>query len=334
MVKRWYCIFLSFCLVSCMSRVEDSYSDTPEGNFQALWEIIDTKYCFLEEKQVDWDGIYRQYHAKVQELAPCDEYGLFDLLASMLDSLRDGHVNLYSPFDVSRNTDWQEGYPANFDAGLLYSEQYLSSDYRMAGGFAYNRIAGGKVGLIRYASFSDGFSSLNMAYILNCFKDCKGLILDLRSNGGGDLEYARKLAAVFFSETRTVGYWQHKTGSGHDDYSPLRPITVDTADISLHWLRPVAVLSNRSAYSATNFFLSAIRCADNARIFGGRSGGGGGMPMSYELPNGWIVRFSSVRMYDAQKQSIENGVLPDEEVILVSDGKDDIIEAATNWILQ
>lgn len=334
MVKRCCCIFLSFFLVSCMGKVENSYSDTPEGNFQALWEIIDTKYCFLDEKHVDWNEIYRQYHGRVQELAPGDEYGLFDVLASMLDSLRDGHVNLYSPFDVSRNADWLEGYPVNFNADLLYSDQYLSPDYRIAGEMHYNRIAGGQVGLIRYGSFSDGFSSLNMAYVLNCFKDCKGLILDLRSNGGGDLEYARKLAAVFFPETRTVGYWQHKTGSGHDDFSPLRPMTVDTADIPLRWLRPVAVLSNRSAYSATNFFLSAIRCADNARIFGGQSGGGGGMPMSYELPNGWIVRFSSVRMYDARKQSIEDGIQPDEEVNLVSAGKDDIIEAATDWILQ
>ena len=43
---------------------------------------------------------------------------------------------------------------------------------------------------------------------------------------------------------------------------------------------------------------------------GGVSGGGGGMPMSYELPNGWTVRFSSVKMYNAEGNSIEEGVPP------------------------
>lgn len=334
MVKRCLYVLLCFCLTACMSRVEELYPDTPEGNFEALWSIIDTKYCFLEEKQVDWNEVYNVYHAEVLQLSPTDEYGLFDLLASMLDSLHDGHMNLYSPFDVSRNTAWREGYPTNFDRSLLYSDRYLSSDYRTAGGFTYNRVAGGRVGLVRYSSFSDGFSALNMAYMLRYFKDCEGVILDVRSNGGGSIEYARTLAATFFSETRTVGYQQHKTGSGHDDYSGLQAMTIDTADMAVRWLRPVAVLSNRSAYSATNFFISAMRYADNAHIFGGRSGGGGGMPMSYELPNGWIVRFSSVRMYDADKQSIEDGIMPDVEVELKSEDKDEIIEAAINWILR
>ena len=318
--------------MSCMSRVEEEYADTPEGNFEALWEIIDTKYCFMEEKQADWNDIYNEYLPKAQCLAGNDVYGLFDLLASMLDSLQDGHVNLYSPFDVSHCTSWREGYPTNYDVSLLYSDKYLSTDYRTAGGLIYQRIDDGHVGLIRYSSFSDSFSAQNMAYVLHYFKDCQGLIIDVRSNGGGSLEYARKLAATFFSETRTVGYQQHKTGSGHTDFSDLQAVTVDTSDIAVRWLRPVAVLSNRSAYSATNFFISAMRYADNALIVGGKSGGGGGMPMSYELPNGWIVRFSSVRMYDRDKQLIEVGIEPDREVTLTSEDKDDIIEAAIDWI--
>lgn len=334
MVKRCLYIALCICLTACMGRVEEPYRDTPEGNFEALWSIIDTKYCFLGEKQVDWNAVYSEYHAKVLQLSPTDEYGLFDLLASMLDSLHDGHVNLYSPFDVSHSTAWREGYPTNFDRSRLYSDRYLSSDYRTAGGLIYNRIADGRVGLVRYESFSDGFSELNMAYVLRYFKDCEGIILDVRSNGGGSIEYARMLAATFFSETRTVGYQQHKTGSGPDDYSGLLAMTIDTADMDVRWLRPAAVLSNRSAYSATNFFISTMRYADNARTFGGRSGGGGGMPMSYELPNGWIVRFSSVRMYDAERQSIEDGIMPDVEAALGEEDKDEIIEAAINWILR
>ena len=75
-----------------------------------------------------------------------------------------------------------------------------------------------------------------------------------------------------------------------------------------------------------------MRYAPSARIVGGTSGGGGGMPMSYEMPNGWMVRFSSVRMYDRDKIDIENGIEPDVKISMTSTDKDDIIEKAIQLI--
>ena len=76
-----------------------------------------------------------------------------------------------------------------------------------------------------------------------------------------------------------------------------------------------------------------MRYADRATIVGGISGGGGGMPMSYEMPCGWTVRFSSVRMYDREKKDIEQGIMPDVMVTMTSTDKDDIIEKAIDLIL-
>lgn len=334
MVKKVCYILTVLALSSCMRETDILFPNTPTGNFEALWTAIDTKYCFIEDKNIDWGQIHDTYLPQANALDPNDERALFALLAGMLDSLRDGHINLYSPFDVSRNRTWYDNYPVNDNASIVYSERYLTSAYKIAGGLHYNRIADGQVGLIRYNSFADGFSTLNMAYTLQYFKDCHGLIIDVRSNGGGSLEYARRLAATFFSTSRTVGYWQHKTGTSHNDFSPLEPMTIDTADMPVRWLRPVVILCNRTSYSATNFFVSAMRTADNAIIIGGKTGGGGGMPMSYELPNGWTVRFSSVRMYDAQKHSIEEGIEPDITLTLQNTDQDDFIEYATNLLLQ
>ena len=99
-----------------------------------------------------------------------------------------------------------------------------------------------------------------------------------------------------------------------------------------YWRRPVIVLCNRHSYSAANFFVSIMRYADNCLILGGISGGGGGMPMSYELPNGWMVRFSSIKMYDRDTISIEPGVKPHLLVNQHSQDKDDLIEEAVRWI--
>ena len=92
------------------------------------------------------------------------------------------------------------------------------------------------------------------------------------------------------------------------------------------------MLCNRHSYSASNFFVSIMRYLPHCLILGGKSGGGGGMPMSYELPNGWLVRFSSVRMYDRDKVSIEAGVTPQVVVNQQSTDVDDLIETAVDVI--
>jgi C-terminal processing protease CtpA/Prc len=70
---------------------------------------------------------------------------------------------------------------------------------------------------------------------------------------------------------------------------------------------------------------------------GGRSGGGGGMPETYYLPNGWALIFPSNVLLDVQKQHIENGIEPDVEVHISREDKynekDVILEKAIELLL-
>jgi len=326
-MKRLIYIYLTAILtLSCTHRFEGIQPDTPEGNFEFLWQTIDQKYCYIEEKNIDWQAIHDHYLPMVRQLQQDDDVALFDLMAAMLDTLKDGHVNLYSDFDVSRSDSWYRGYPENFDEQIL--QTYYWTDCRKAGGLNYTTLNEGKVGYIYYGSFSSGFSNNNMYYILNSFKDCKGLILDVRNNGGGELSNAFKLASSFIQGDTLVGYWQHKNGPGHRDLSEPAEQWVRKDDMRCKWLRPVVVLTNRHCYSATNFFVNCMQKAPKCQVVGGVTGGGGGMPLSYELPNGWLVRFSSIKMMDTRYQSIENGIKPDWIVRQKSEDKDDLIEHA------
>lgn len=316
-------------LTSCRSKEEMTFSMDPVENIEALWQIIDTRYCYVENKGINWSAIHDEYVVKAKALKPGDQMALFDLCASMLDSLRDGHVNLYSSFDRSYNSAWYDSFPVNFNATL--QALYLN-DYRIAGGLYYCTIDSGHIGYIYYPSFSNSVGASNIYWIFATFKDCKGLIIDVRNNGGGDLTNAYRLAAPFFTENQTVGYWQHKRGTGHNDFSEMEALSVDTALSRNKWQRPVAVLCNRRSYSAANFFVNIMRYAPHAQLIGGVSGGGGGMPMSYEIPCGWMVRFSSVRMYDRDKKDIEQGIEPDILITMKNTDQDDIIERAVQWI--
>lgn len=330
MKRLLYIVFPLLLLTACTRDMDGVYDNTPVGNFECLWRTIDEKYCFVDEKDIDWLAVHDRYLPQVQQLASDDYKGLFDLFDRMLDTLCDGHVNLYSDFDVSRCEKWYEGYPENFDQDILTT--YYLTDYRTAGGLQYCLIDSGKIGYIYYGSFSSGFSMNNMYYVLTEFQDCLGIILDVRHNGGGSLENAYRLASTFIPGDTLVGYWQHKNGPGHDDFSELEEMWVRKDDMLSKWLRPVIVLSNRHSYSATNFFINCMRHAPNCLIVGGRSGGGGGMPLSYELPNGWMIRFSSVRMTNTSKNSIEKGITPHVKINLHSTDKDDIIESAIEII--
>jgi hypothetical protein len=316
-------------LTACRSKEEVAFSMEPVENVEALWQIIDTKYCYIDTKGIDWSAIHEEYIEKAKALDKNDQVALFDVCAAMLDSLRDGHVNLYTAFDRSANTAWYDTFPANYDSKL--QALYLR-DYRVAAGLYYCTIDNGRIGYIYYPSFSTGFSSANIAWVFTAFKDCKGLVIDVRNNGGGAITNAYQLAAPFFEADQTIGYWQHKTGPGHEDFSEPEPMKLDASLIQSKWGRSVVILCNRRSYSATNLFVSMMRYAKNATLVGGVSGGGGGMPMSYEMPCGWTVRFSSVRMYDRDRKDIEAGIMPDILVTQHSTDKDDLIEKAIEVI--
>lgn len=324
-----FCIASILLLTACHPSEEMSFSMDPKENIEALWQIIDTRYCYVDEKNVDWNAVHETYLAKAEQLSQNDVVALFDLCAEMLNLLQDGHVNLYSQFDRSYCTSWYDTFPANFNSSL--QALYLH-DYRVAGSLYYCTVDDDSIGYVYYPSFANTFSAGNLAWVFSAFKDCRGAIIDVRNNGGGDLNNAYLLASPFFTENKRVGYWQHKTGPGHKDFSEMEELRSNASLCETKWQRPVVVLSNRRSYSATNSFINMMRYADNAIIVGGTSGGGGGMPMSYELPCGWTVRFSSVRMYDAEKEDIEQGIEPDVKVNLVSSNKDDIIEKAIELI--
>ncbi|MDR1372920.1 MAG: S41 family peptidase [Dysgonamonadaceae bacterium] len=317
-------LFFLFILSSCIDIEE--YPDNPRGNFEALWKIIDEHYCFFEYKNIDWDSVYEDYSKKIT--AGMNEYQLFNTLNLMLQELKDGHVNLVTSFDIGRYWKWFEDYPVNFYSEL--TDNYLGTDYSIAGGMRY-KILSDNIGYIYYGNFSSGMTTSNLDYILARMAYCNGIIIDVRNNGGGLLSNVEMLAARFVEEKTLIGYISHKTGKGHNDFSEPYPRYIEPGG-KVSCKLPVAVLTNRSCYSATNDFVNAMRYCPNVTVVGDMTGGGSGMPFGSELPNGWAVRFSSVPMFDANMQNIEFGIPPDIRVNLKDSdrqsGRDTIIETA------
>lgn len=308
------------------------YPNSAKGNFEVIWTILDENYCFFDYKEIDWDSIYREYAAQVTD--DMDTEAFFKLMDKMLRNLKDGHVNLVSPFNVTRYWDWCENYPPNYHPDLI--DNYLGTDYQAAGGFRY-KVLDDNVGYLRYASFSSGFSEANLDYVLYEFSECEGMIIDVRENGGGTLSNCDQLVSRFIDREMIVGYMQHKTGKGHNDFSEMYPKKLQPSS-RLRYNKPVVVLTNRTCYSATNEFVSFMRNSPYVTILGDQTGGGSGLPFTSEIPVGWTLRFSACPSYDADKNHIEFGIEPDIKVSLSIDdqanGIDTLIEAARSHILE
>jgi len=321
-------------LTGCVD--EEQFDDTPRGNFEALWRIIDQRYCFFDYKQheygLDWDEVHSRYGQRIDD--GMTEVQLFEVLSGMLGELRDGHVNLNATHDYGRNWSWYEDYAANLSDSLL--RVYMGTAYKIASSLKYC-ILDDNVGYIRYESFVNGIGEGNLDEVLSYMILCQGIIIDIRSNGGGQLTNAEKLASRFCHEKTLVGYSQHKTGTGHNDFSSLEPKYLEPSS-RMRWHKPVVVLTNRHVFSAANEFAMYMKALPSAKLVGDHTGGGAGLPFSSSLPNGWSVRFSAVPMFDANRQCIEFGLEPDHYVQLTDSdfrrGKDTIIEFARKLLTQ
>ncbi len=343
-IRIFLLCIVTITLVSCeRAFMEADVPNKPVNVFDYLWNKVDQQYAFFDLKGVDWDSVYEVYRPKVSE----DDMhvdSLFQVCAAMLNTLQDGHTNLISKFDVSHNDSVYYRMYANRNINTeVVVLNYLTVNYHTTGGFAHNAIRDGKVAYIRYASFMDDITTDNLSNLLDYYQDCKGLILDLRQNGGGNIDNIRILLSIFYNHGQPLYQTQIKSGPDHNEFTELTTVYAEDIDYDdpfteEPYTKPVAVLIDRGSYSATSFFALCTMAYPNIRLFGDYTGGGLGLPNGGMLPNGWTYRFSITRTLDMNGNNYENGVPPDVRVILdpacTAQGVDNVIEAAADWIQQ
>lgn len=131
----------------------------------------------------------------------------------------------------------------------------------------------------------------------------KGLLLDLRDNGGGLLDEAvwvsdQFLAAGVIVSTRGRG------GEIVSQYSARR------AGTRPKW--PIVVLINENTASAAEIVAGALQDHDRAELVGVRTFGKGSVQNVFELPGGSALKLTTYRYYTPSGDSIQaRGISPD-----------------------
>ena len=131
----------------------------------------------------------------------------------------------------------------------------------------------------------------------------KGIIIDLRDNGGGSLQEANTLTGLFIGLGPTVLV---RDADGRLDI-------IRDHDPKLVYSGPLVVLVNRLSASASEIFAGAIQDYNRGIILGGRTFGKGTVQSLMPLSKGQL-KATTAKYYRISGQSTQNkGVVPDLE---------------------
>ncbi|MES2417408.1 MAG: S41 family peptidase [Bacteroidota bacterium] len=155
-----------------------------------------------------------------------------------------------------------------------------------------------RVGYIRLDKFLENSAQEVRDALVNINKEQpKGLILDLRNNGGGILQEAVKIVNLFVNENLLV-----VTQKGRN---PAKNVNYRTVAKPIALTLPLIVLMNGSSASASEIVAGALQDLDRAVIIGQRSYGKGLVQQTFNLPYNSLVKITVAKYYTPSGRCIQ-----------------------------
>ncbi|HGY56992.1 MAG TPA: hypothetical protein ENK44_14890 [Caldithrix abyssi] len=279
-------------------------------------KVIKNNYPFLSFKKINMDSLGPLYRAKASRY-PGD--ALFELLYEYLSELKDGHVWFYAgggfmikPYTPPRALKDRFSYNPETVRSYFAQAPKLTADDKIEFGLLADSI-----GYIYLSTFArdDGKWIRTMQPIMQKMKNTKGIILDVRHNGGGS----------DYITAQVIGYFIHQPFPG--------PIWVDAEGVELpaytippngtiYYDKPVMVLQNGVCFSAAEGFINTMRELPQVTTIGDTTAGGSGAPKDFYIADHIIIHLPTKAQLTYTGQYIDwNGLPPD---ILVPQSEKDV----------
>ena len=280
--------------------------------FDSLWEDFDRNYSFFVLKGIDWDDSRARFRPQLSTASTESE--LFAVLSSMLLELEDPHVRLETPIGDARYTGWFDQYPTNFDesavtVSYLVQSAMMSPQASMLFGFV-----DADIGYVRVHSLGGSGHGSDIDFILGQLSGIRGLVVDLRGNGGGNDGNGEAIAARFTDAARLYRRVRFRNGPNHGDFDPF----IDSFNASggaESFVGPNSVLTNRGVISSAQSLGLAFAVIPGAATFGDFTGGGSANPELRQWANGWTYTVSRWIEYRPDGTTFEGvGLEPDVRV--------------------
>lgn len=161
------------------------------------------------------------------------------------------------------------------------------------------------IGYMRIKSFGEATYTEMLSSLaqLNA-QGMKGLVIDLRDNGGGYLQAAVNMANEFLPKDRLIVYTQGRKSPRTDYKSDGRGNFQNL---------PLVVLINEGSASSSEIFSGAMQDNDRATIVGRRSFGKGLVQQQIGFPDGSMIRLTVARYYTPSGRCIQKPYQPGDD---------------------
>lgn len=180
---------------------------------------------------------------------------------------------------------------------------------------------------------------------LDALKKAKGLVLDLRGNGGGSTQHGLAVLSWLQREPIPLPIARYRESTpyrfagGAAARTEWRTLKAETYQRARPWVfdGPVVMLVNAGTFSAGEDMAAAFRLARRGTIVGSATGGSTGQPYAFALPGGGRARICVKRdLYPDGTSFVGTGVLPDRSVLPtvtdIRDGRDRAMDLAVDVI--
>lgn len=171
------------------------------------------------------------------------------------------------------------------------------------------------IAYIQVDSFDSGVAETFKNQITQLKNDgAKGIIIDLRSNGGGIVDEATGIADLFLKNGETILITKAKESAEEITKSKNAPIIQDI---------PVVLLVNEGTASASEILAGALKDKyPNTTIVGKTTYGKGVIQTLYNLSDGSGIKITTEEYYTPNHNKInKEGIKPDVEVDLTKDSE-------------
>ena len=162
--------------------------------------------------------------------------------------------------------------------------------------------------------------------------DARGVILDLRGNGGGDAEAMTNIASTFLETDSNLGRFTDRFGVTFTIFTHSRSLF--SPDKIAPTRLPLIVLTSERTSSAAEIFIEALKVSKRATILGTETCGCVlAVRTRHQLPDGGLLDISELDYQTAQGRRLEGqGIKPDEVVRVersdLYSGRDRVMEVA------
>jgi C-terminal peptidase prc len=187
--------------------------------------------------------------------------------------------------------------------------------------------------VVRFDAFTQAVAVDFLRALQNRLRRARGLVLDLRYNGGGDSEAMTDLASVFLSPRTRLGRFTDRTGRVVVEPETRRAMVL-AAEAIARFDGSLVILTSERTASAAEIFVASIKEARRAVLIGTSTCGCVlAIRRRHMLPDGGELDVSEMDYRTSRGIRLEGaGVAPDETITLdladLRTGRDRAVERA------